>query len=125
MACLIKASHLTFKKGVVKMIGVIDNSQIFEFRDEQQLITALLHYAEGNSSNTIIIANNADLVVAVGYDNRFVFSNLNDDIMYSLYGSVNNHRNLGRGDRLPNDKWQFENVKFYFKAQPLPQPISY
>lgn len=124
MACLIKAGHLTFKKGVVKMIGVINNNQIFEFRDEPQLIVALLHYAECNSSNTIVIAN-ADRVVAVGYDNRFVFSNLNDDIMYSLYGSVNNHRNLGRGDRLPTDKWQFENVKFYFKAQPLPQPIGY
>lgn len=107
------------------MIGVINQDKIFEFKEENQLITALTYFMESNGSNTLIIADSADRVAAVMYDDKFTFSNLNDDVMYTLYGTTNKYRDLGRGDDLPNDSWNFDNVKFFFRAQPIPQSIQY
>lgn len=110
------------------MIGVIQRTKIFEFRDESMLEQALAWYADRYGCNTLVVADAADMVKAVISQGAFTFApSLNEEQKYYLYGTPNNQGvDLGKNDSLPlsASNWELSHVPFAFCTQRVPKDLD-
>lgn len=108
------------------MIGVINHQLVFEFKDEDRLATALDHYARKNGCSVILIVDRNDVLKAAIVNGEMAFSpNLMEDIQYRIYGHEKCDLYLERNDTIPREVYDcpISNVPFFYKAQPIPEPL--
>ena len=113
------------------MIGVINNTKIFEFRDEAELAYALSWFGDKYGAEYIIITDTADKIKSAIYNGDFLFGqSLTDETKYYIYGSAKKLESfddmqkntelskLGRVD------WQVGPYSFIYMAQKLPKELD-
>lgn len=109
------------------MIGVIQNTKIFEFRDESELARALEWFGDKYGCETVIIVDTADQVKAVVSRGDFTFApSINDEQKYYIYGNPNsNGADLNKNDHLPSQRdWQLSCVPFAYCSQKVPKDLD-
>lgn len=111
------------------MIGVVNRTKIFEFRDMGELAQALSHYGKhyGNC-DVIIIANKSDKVKSIIYNSNFELEpdGLNENEVYYVYGTDDiSLKDLGKNAELPFRRlWLLEKKPFAYCTQRYPKELD-
>ncbi len=110
------------------MIGVIQNTKIFEFRDESELGRALDWFADKYGCRTLIIVDTSDTIKGVVSGGDFTFSpSLNEEQKYYIYGTPQNIADeLNKNDHLPSGagNWEIAFMPFAFCNQRVPKTLD-
>jgi len=109
------------------MIGVINRTKIFEFRDQSELARALDFLAKAYGCETIIIVNASDKVKGIIYNGDFSFTpDIFEEEKYYIYGNANsNGSDLGKNESLPVQRdWQLYGMPFMYVSQPVSKELD-
>lgn len=110
------------------MIGVIQNTKIFEFRDENDLAKSLTLYGNRYNCDIIIIVDTSDKIKGIVNNGYFTFpTNLNEGQKYYIYGTnISEDKEFAKNDILPKRyNWDHGAVSFVYGTQIIPQEISF
>ena len=114
------------------MIGVVNHSKIFEFRDEGDLVNALDWYADKYGSDIVFIVDTADKIKAIIKNGSWLFMpDLTDETKYYIYGTTSRSSiivdDIQKNDYLPNSirDWQLGPVPFIYVSQRVPKDLDF
>lgn len=109
------------------MIGIVNRTKIFEFRDQNDLARGLDFLARRYGCDVIIIVSSTDYVKGVLYNGDFTFApDLREEERYYLYGNAGKiGHDLLKNDDLPVQRdWQIAAMPFTYVSQPVPKELD-
>lgn len=110
------------------MIGIIQNTKIFEFRDESDLSRALEWLGDRYDCEIVMIVDPSDKVKGVVHRGYFTWpTRLNEGQKYYIYGSNSaDDKELQSNEVLPKRyNWDLGPFSFIYGEQRLPKELSF
>lgn len=109
------------------MIGIVNRTKIFEFRDQGELARGLEFLAKAYGCDTLVIANASDKVKGVLHFGDFTFTpDIYEEEKYYIYGNAGNDgSDLSKNDELQvQTNWQLTGMPFTYISQPVPKDLD-
>ena len=104
------------------MIGIIDKTLVFEFRDDKSFVKALLTYME--NCKTVFIVDNNDKVKAIIRNNELDENATIEEKTYTLYGTTETFDEISMNDYIPEGvDWTKVQGNFMYRVQPVPMRL--
>lgn len=110
------------------MIGVVQETKIFEFRDEADLARALSWYGSKYDVEIIVITDTLSKIKGIIFNDKFLFpANLIDGQKYRIFGTnLKEVKEMSKNDIMPvSYSYKPDGVSFIFGEQRVPKEINF